>query len=116
MTVQEEVSYQVASKIPKSMYVKIKRLIDEGMFLNFSEFTRKAIEDELEMLGETEIISVREASVKEARNMIMKYLDEHQGAVYPSDIADHYGLELETVFEAVKQLMAEGEVKEAESK
>jgi len=116
MTIQKEVSYQVASKIPKSMYMKIKRLVDQGMFLNFSEFTRKAIEDELEMLGETEIISVREASVEEARKMIEKYLDEHQGAVYPSDIADRYGLELETVFEAVKQLMAEGKVKEAESK
>jgi len=116
MTIQEEVSYQVASKIPKSMYTKIKRLIDQGMFLNFSEFTRKAIEDELEMLGETGIISVRDTSVEEAGKMIMKYLDEHHGAVYPSDIADHYGLELETVFEAVKQLMAEGKAKEAETK
>ena len=116
MTIQEEVSYQVASKIPKSMYTKIKRLIDQGMFLNFSEFTRKAIEDELEMLGETGIISVRDTSVEEAGKMIMKYLDEHQGAVYPSDIADHYGLELETVFEAVKQLTAEGKAREAETK
>src|SRR3990170_5995864 len=104
MTVQEEASYQVASKIPKSMYMKIKSLIDQGVFLNFSEFTRKAIEDELKMLGETEMISVKKASIEEAKKLIMEYLDEHPGAVYPSDIADHYGLELETVFEAVKQL------------
>jgi len=115
MTTQEEVSYQVASKVPKSTYMKIKRLVDQGLFLNFSEFTRKAIEDELEMLGETEIVSVREASVEEAKKMIERYLDEHRGAVYPSDIADHYGLELETVFEAVKQLMAKGRIKGAES-
>lgn len=116
MTTQEDISYQVASKIPKETYMRIKRLIERGMFLNFSEFTRKAIEDELEMLGETEIISFRDASVEEARKMIEKYLDENKGAVYPSDIADHYGLELETVFEAVKQLMAEGRVREAQSK
>jgi Arc/MetJ-type ribon-helix-helix transcriptional regulator len=115
MTTQEEVSYQVASKVPKSTYMKIKRLVDQGLFLNFSEFTRKAIEDELEMLGETEIVSVREASVEEAKKMIERYLDEHRGSVYPSDIADHYGLELETVFEAVKQLMAKGRIKGAES-
>jgi len=30
--------------------MKIKRLIDAGIFLNFSGFTRKAIEDELEKL------------------------------------------------------------------
>jgi len=94
--------------------MKIKRLIDAGMFLNFSDFTRKAIEDELERLGETEILSVRDASVEAAGKLIEEYLDKHPGPVYPSDIADHYGLELEPVFEAVKQLKAEGKVKETE--
>ncbi len=110
----QELSYQVSSKVSKSIYMKIKRLIDAGMFLNFSDFTRKAIEDELEKLGETEIISIRETSVQQAKKMIEKYLNQHQGLVYPSDIADHYGLELEPVFEAIKQLKAEGKVKEAE--
>lgn len=75
---------------------------------------RKAIENELERLGETQIISVKETSVEEARRLIEKYLDSHHGPVYPSDIADHYGLELAPVFEAIKQLKAEGKVKEAE--
>lgn len=114
MTAQEEISHQVASKVSRSTYLKIKRLVDAGMFLNFSDFTRKAIENELERLGETEILSLREASVEEARRLIEEHLNQHQGQVYPSDIADHYGLELETVFEAVKQLKAEGKVKEAE--
>lgn len=94
--------------------MKIKRLIDEGMFLNFSDFTRRAIEDELAMLGEMGIISVRNASVQEARQLVEEYLSRSHGSVYPSEIADHYGLELEPVFEAVKQLMAEGKVREAE--
>jgi len=94
--------------------MKIKRLIDAGMFLNFSDFTRKAIEDELENLGETEIISIRETSVQQAKKMIEEYLNQHQGLVYPSDIADQYGLELESVFEAIKKLKAKGKVKEAE--
>lgn len=110
----QELSYQVSSKVSKSTYMKIKRLIDAGMFLNFSDFTRKAIEDELEKLGETEIISIRETSVQQAKKIIEEYLNQHQGLVYPSDIADHYGLELEPVFEAIKQLKAEGKVKEAE--
>ena len=110
----QELSYQVSSKVSKSTYMKIKRLIDAGMFLNFSGFTRKAIEDKLEKLGETEIISIKETSVQEAKKMIEEYLNQHQGPVYPSDIAGHYGIELEPVFEAIKQLKAEGEVKEAE--
>lgn len=89
-------------------------MIDAGIFLNFSDFTRKAIEDELERLGETEILSIRDASVEEARKLIEEYLDQHQGLTYPSDIADYYGLELEPVFEAVKQLKAEGKIREAE--
>ncbi len=92
--------------------MKIKKLIEAGMFLNFSDFTRKAIENELERIGETEILSIRETSVEKAKKLIEKYLDEHPGPVYPSDIADHYGLELEPVFEAVKQLKAERKIKE----
>ena len=107
-----EVSYQVASKIPKATYFKIKRLIEAGMFLNFSDFTRKAVENELERLGEAKILSIRDVSVKEAKRLIEEYLGQHQGSVYPSDIAEYYGLELETVFEAVKQLRAEGKVEE----
>lgn len=113
MTTQEHVSYQVASKVSKSTYMKIKRLIDEGMFLNFSDFTRKAIEDMLKSLGDMEMIGVREASIPEVKKKIEEYLNQHQGPVYPSDIADHYGLELEPVFEAVKRLVAEGKLKEA---
>lgn len=109
-----QASYQVPARVSRLTYIKIKRLIDEGMFLNFSDFTRKAIEDELAIVGETEIISVKQASVQEAREKIEEYLKQRQGPVYPSQIADHYGLELEPVFAAVKQLIAEGKAKEAE--
>ncbi|MFQ6124459.1 MAG: hypothetical protein ACE5R6_07635 [Candidatus Heimdallarchaeota archaeon] len=112
MTTQEEVSQQVACKVSRSTYLKIKKLIDAGMFLNFSDFTRKAIEHELDRLGEIEILSVRTTSVEEAKKLIEEYLEQHQGPVYPSDIAEHYGLELEPVFEAVKQMIAEGTLKE----
>jgi len=107
-----QASYQVPARVSRSTYMKIKRLIDEGIFLNFSNFTRKAIEDELTMLGETEIISVKQTSVQEARDRIEEYLKQHQGPAYPSEIADHYGLELEPTFEAIKQLIAEGKTKE----
>jgi hypothetical protein len=52
------------------------------------------------------IITIRETSVQQAKKMIEEYLNQHQGPVYPSDIANHYGLELEPVFEAIKQLKA----------
>jgi len=60
------------------------------------------------------IISITETSVQEAKKIMEEYVNQHQGPVYPSDIANHYGLELEPVFEAIKQLKAEGKVKEAE--
>jgi hypothetical protein len=50
------------------------------------------------------IITIRETSVQQAKKMIEEYLNQHQGPVYPSDIATRYGLELEPVFEAIKQL------------
>lgn len=104
MATQEGISHQVACRISRSTYMKIKRLIEAGLFLNFSDFARKAIENELDRLGETEILSVREASVEEARRLIEEYLDQHRGPVYPSDIAAHYGLELEHGFELKKAI------------
>jgi len=58
------------------------------------------------------IINVKQTSVQEARDRIEEYLKQHQGPAYPSEIADHYGLELEPTFEAIKQLIAEGKTKE----
>ena len=63
----------------------------------------------------TEIISVKQTSVQEARDRIEEYLKQHQGPAYPSEIADHYGLELEPTFEAIKQLIAEGKTKETKT-
>jgi GTP-sensing pleiotropic transcriptional regulator CodY len=114
MTSLEEVPNQISCKVTKSTYLKIKKLIEEGLYLNFSDFARSAIENELDRLGDVTIISVGTTSMKEAMKLIEEYVDNHQGSVYPSDIADHYGLELEIVFEAVKKMKSKGIIKEVE--
>lgn len=99
-------------EFPKATYFKIKRLIEADMSLTFQISQGKLLKTS-ERLGETKILSVREGSVKEARRLMEEYLGQPQGSVYPSDIAGYYSLEIETVFEAVKQLKVEGKVKEA---
>ena len=44
-------SCQVACTLPIRTYEKIGRLIEDGMFLNYSDFARTAIENELARIG-----------------------------------------------------------------
>jgi len=65
-------------------------------------------------VGETENHQRKADLSSRGQRQDRRVLKQHQGPAYPSEIADHYGLELEPVFEAVKQLIAEGKAKEAE--
>ena len=76
-------SYQVSARVSRSTYMKIKRLIDEGIFLNFSDFTREVVEDKFAMVGETGL-KVNQASVQEAKDRIMEFLKKRQP---PADLS-----------------------------
>jgi len=115
-------SYNVSVSVSRSTYMKIKRLIDEGVFLNFSDFMRQAIEDELAMVGETGL-KVNQALVREAKGKIIEFLKKRKppadlskirlgpvdlGETEPTKIIDKYGEEV--VYEALRQLFAERKV------
>jgi len=106
-------SRQVACTLPVRTYEKIGRLIDDGMFLNYSDFARTAIENELARIGAMELVEIKDYTLEEEKRLILEYLQNHGGEVLPSDIADHYGMELEVCFKAVKTLIEERKIEEA---
>ncbi|KPV62063.1 MAG: hypothetical protein AOA65_2101 [Candidatus Bathyarchaeota archaeon BA1] len=106
-------SRQVACTLPVRTYEKIGRLIEDGMFLNYSDFARTAIENELARMGAMNLIEIKDYTLEEAKKLILEYLQNHGGEVLPSDIADHYGMELDICFKAVKALVEERKVEEA---
>lgn len=61
------------------------------------------------------IIETREVPIKEAKKMIMKYMETHDLA-YPDDIADELGLDLKVAVEATNELIKEGKMKESGEK
>ena len=121
MTQKKVQDYQVSARVSRSTYLKIKRLIDKGIFLNFSDFTRKAVEDKLAMV-ETGL-KLNQALVQEAKDEITEFLKKRQppadlskirlgpvdlGETDPTKIIGKYGEEV--VYEALRQLFAERKV------
>ncbi len=105
-------SRQVVCTLPIRTYEKIGRLIEDGMFLNYSDFARTAIENELARIGAADIIEIKDYTIDKAKTLISEYLKNHGGAALPSEIADHYGMELDVCFKAVKALIEERRVEE----
>ena len=106
-------SRQVACILPIRTYEKIGMLIEDGMFLNYSDFARTAIENELARIGSIDLIEIKDYTLEEAKKLILEYLQNHGGEVLPSDIADHYGMELDICLKAVKALIEERKIEEA---
>ncbi len=82
------------------------------MFLNYSDFVRTAIKNELARMGAADIIEAKDYIVEEAKKLILKHLQGHGGTVLLSDIVNHYGMELETCFKTVKALIEERMIEE----
>jgi len=103
--------------LPEELVRKVRRIVRSPpgeKYRGVADFISTAVEEKLEEAGEAPIISVKEVPVQEAKLQISNYLKTHPGFHYPSDIAFELGLDIETVFDAVKQLIAESAVEEAE--
>lgn len=64
---------------------------------------------------ELETIELRDVSLKQAKDEILKYYDELEGKVaYPSDVSLILRLDLELTMKAVEELISEGELGDEE--
>jgi hypothetical protein len=74
-------------------------------YRSLTEFVSEALEEKLEAVTGTLIVSTRAVPREEAKRMILDYLSSNQGAHYPSDIANSLGLDLDVVFEITQSLL-----------
>lgn len=94
---------------PKEME-QIQSLVDSGFYLNVSDFLRESVRDNLESV---KIITLRNLNIKKARKEIISYLQKRKGEeVYPDEVMEDLGIELEIVLKVLKQLKEEGRIEE----
>lgn len=88
----------------------IDRLVNQGFFLNRSDFARTCIR---EKLSSTVVIQERKADLQTAKKEVIAYLKSHRFG-YASDIALEARLDYALVVQAMKELQEEGKLEDAE--
>lgn len=103
-------SEHISTRLTPKEIQEIDRLVEEGIFLNRSDFLRTAVRA---LLDNMEIINLREISVEEAKREILQLL-KNKDLAYPSDVADELRLDLKTTIKAIKELWQEGKIEEVQ--
>lgn len=61
------------------------------------------------------VIDIREVTIEEAKRMIYEYLEGHNSqSIYPSEVADELGLDLEIAVKAIDELLGEEKLEVAD--
>lgn len=85
-------------------------------YRSVSDLIAEALREKLETLKGTPIMALREVSIEDAKREILQHMEEHPGPHYPSDIASALSLDLEVVFDAVRELTTEARIETAKRK
>ena len=94
---------------PKEMK-QIQSLVNDGFYLNISDFLREAVRDRLESI---KVVTVRNLDIKKARKEILDYLQKRKGEeLYPDELMEELGIDLEIVLKVLKELKKEGRIEE----
>lgn len=76
-----------------------------------SGFIREAVLTKVGEIEEAGILELRDVSLKEAIAMIERYLRDHPGRHYVSDLVEELGLEPRIAFQAADRLIAAGKAR-----
>jgi len=103
-------SKQVATKLSKREYEQIRGLVRTGMYINSSDFVRDAVRRRL-----SDINGPVKNSPPNLKELVYRYLKEHDGLIWPDAAAKDLGYSVLDVLEALHRLEKEGKAMEAEN-
>lgn len=109
---QREKDQQVAVRLSRADYARIRELIEAGLYRSSADFLREAVREKLRTM---EVISVRNLDLEDAEKMIENYLAEHPGPSFASEIADALGIEYGIIFKAIHKLLEEGKIRKGKT-
>jgi len=103
---------QVAVRLSKVDYARIRQLVELGLYRSAADFLREAVRDKL---GSMEAVGVHDVDSQEAERLIEDYLVKHPGPSFASEIADALGLEYSITFKAIHKLLEEHRIRKAKA-
>jgi Arc/MetJ-type ribon-helix-helix transcriptional regulator len=109
---QREKDRQVAVRLSRADYARIRELIEAGLYRSSADFLREAVREKLRTM---EVISVRNLDLEDAEKMIENYLTEHPGPSFASEIADALGIDYGITFKAIHKLLEEGKIRKTKT-
>ena len=101
-------SKTIGTKLPKTEYEEIIKLIESGMFLSGSDFVREAIREKLKTI---KVIKIRDIDYDIAKKEVLGYYKSYEEA-YISEVAEDLELDLELTAKIVQDLIKEGKLGE----
>jgi len=109
---QREKDRQVAVRLSRADYARIRELIEAGLYRSSADFLREAVREKLRTM---EVISVRNLDIEDAERMIEDYLAEHPGPSFASEIADALGIDYGITFKAIHKLLEEAKIRKTKT-
>lgn len=95
-------------RLPEMDKERIEKIVDMGYYVNSADFLRDAVRAKLE---EFEFVFVRDTDKNKAKKEILDYVKKNPN-VYADEIADKLNLDIETVINAIEELIKEKKVSE----
>jgi Arc/MetJ-type ribon-helix-helix transcriptional regulator len=97
----------VGTKLTPREYEEVANLINNGLYLSFSDFLRESIRDKLKA---TKVIKLRNINYENAKKEILGYYRNYDEA-YLSEVSENLELDLELVIQITEELEQEGRLK-----
>ena len=104
--IKQSFGRSVSTKLAEREYVRIVELVNDGFFLNSSDFVREAIRDKLRDFDEP-VVELRDVSHDQMRQEIIDYVKLHPN-VDAVDIADDLLFDAFEVNDIIVELIDEG--------
>lgn len=93
-------------RLPEMDKERIAKIIEMGYYVNSADFLRDAVRGKLE---EFEFAFVRDVDKTKAKKEVLEYVKQNPN-IYADDIAAKLNLDIETVINAIEELIKEEKV------
>jgi hypothetical protein len=103
-----EVSTAIPTRFTRAEIARMERARSLLGLPSRSALVREAVLGKLDEVERMKVIELRDVTVEEAERAIDRYMREHPGSRYVSDIAEELGIELRVAFAAAQRLIDRG--------
>lgn len=90
-------------RLPEMDKERIEKMIEMGYYVNSADFLRDAVRSKL---GEFEFVFTRDVDVNKAKKDVLECIKKNPN-VYADEIAEKLDLDIETVINAIEELIKE---------